>query len=411
VADRVGRVCGGMKFHPAGFGIEWVFSEEGSFGGLNVRYNVWVRLALDSEGFMFAPDPNSSFPDRYLHPLPPGYGVSPARMGRLLEEQGRLPLLICGVAGVAGYNGLLHFQKKYPGLVFGQRAAQTWRLKREGVYGCDSDDAESLSRMIEEIRPRSIWNCGGSCALKACELDPDLAFRVNVDGVQNLLDCVRGRDIRFLHFSIDLVFSGSGQGLYVETDRVDPVTVYGKTMVEAENRVLDQCPDACVVRISLPMGISFNGHAGAVDWIQSRFAKERPATLYLDEVRTPTYVGCLNEVAEELLAGEWSGLYHGGGPRHLSLFQIAQIVNRIGGYDPVHLEGCPRIEAGPMPPRAGNVTMNSDKLSRALGRQPFIPWPLDGSFVPRDERWHFERNEPGSAHLLSGCLYDRPLIP
>ena len=36
------------------------------------------------------------------------------------------------------------------------------------------------------------------------------------------------------------------------------------------------------------------GHAGAIDWIQSRFKKGRPATLYFDEVRTPTYTDCLN---------------------------------------------------------------------------------------------------------------------
>ena len=45
----------------------------------------------------------------------------------------------------------------------------------------------------------------------------------------------------------------------------------------------------------------------------------------------------------------------------------AQVVNRVGGYDPRNLLGCPRIDAGPMPPRAGNVSMNSGKLAAALG--------------------------------------------
>ena len=46
------------------------------------------------------------------------------------------------------------------------------------------------------------------------------------------------------------------------------------------------------------MGVSFNGHAGAIDWIQSRFKHRRPATLYFDEVRTPTYTDCLNPLFE-----------------------------------------------------------------------------------------------------------------
>ena len=64
-------------------------------------------------------------------------------------------------------------------------------------------------------------------------------------------------------------------GNHLETDPTDPVTVYGKTMVAAEKLIASQRPQSCVMRISLPMGISFNGHAGAIDWIQSRFAKNK----------------------------------------------------------------------------------------------------------------------------------------
>ena len=154
------------------------------------------------------------------------------------------------------------------------------------------------------------------------------------------------------------VFIGGGDG-----EEPDPVTVYGKTMVEAEQAFLEHRPDVPILRISLPMGISFNGHAGAIDWIQSRFLKDKPATLYFDEVRTPTYVDCMNRLFATVLSSDLAGLYHSGGPRRLSLYQIAQIVNRVGGYHPKHLHGCYRIEAGPIPPRAGNVTMNSGKLA------------------------------------------------
>ena len=181
-------------------------------------------------------------------------------------------------------------------------------------------------------------------------------------------------------------------------------------MVQAERLVLALHPAAAVLRISLPMGISFNGHAGAIDWIQSRFKKSKPATLYFDEVRTPTYVDCLNRTCEDVLGSPLAGLYHAGGPRRLSLYNIAQIVNRIGGYDPRHLEGCLRHEAGPIPPRAGDVTMNSRKLASALGYEPFDPWPLEDRWVPTHRQWHFERGpgERGSPELLAEVLYRNP---
>ncbi|MDH3717872.1 MAG: sugar nucleotide-binding protein, partial [Planctomycetota bacterium] len=143
---------------------------------------------------------------------------------------------------------------------------------------------------------------------------------------------------------------------------------------------------------------------------QSRFKKSLPATLYFDEVRTPTYTDCLNHLFHVVLAGPLAGLYHAGGPRRLSLYEIAQIVNRVGGYDPHHLQGCPRIEAGPMPPRAGNVTLDSTRLAQAIGFQPFDPWPLDDRWLPTHRDWHFERPpaEGGSPELLAEILYRNP---
>jgi len=183
-------------------------------------------------------------------------------------------------------------------------------------------------------------------------------------------------------------------------------------MADAEQLIMLRRPDACILRISLPMGISFNGHAGAIDWIQSRFAKQRPATLYFDEIRTPTYTDCLNLTCHAVLARKLRGLFHAGGPRRLSLYEIAQIINRVGGYDPRHLIGCPRWEAGPVPPRAGDVTMNSDKLARALGYRPFAAWPLAQRWVPTHRDWHRQRpaDEHGSPELLATVLYRNPVL-
>jgi dTDP-4-dehydrorhamnose reductase len=320
-------------------------------------------------------------------------------------------LLITGIAGVAGYNAFSFFRKKFGEQVIGLRPVKNWPLSGEGIVGCDIEDERRFQELIEQHGIRSILNCGGSCALKACELDPEMAERVNVHGIKSLLNAIQRTDIRLIHLSIDLVFSGNGDGDYVEADAPDPVTVYGKTMVSAERLILEQRPSACILRISLPMGISFNGHAGAIDWIQSRFAKNKPATLYFDEIRTPTYVECLNETIEEVFARRLTGLFHAGGPTKLSLYQIAQIVNRVGGYDPKRLMGCPRIEAGPMPPRAGNVTMNSSKLATALGREPFLAWPLREDHLPDSRNWHFDREKwPGSPCRIFSDLYERPQI-
>jgi dTDP-4-dehydrorhamnose reductase len=321
----------------------------------------------------------------------------------------RLPLLITGVTGVAGFNALAYFRARYPGQVVATMGLQS-QLDGDVIVRLANEDRDGLAALFRRHGFRSVFNATGNCALKSCELDPEMSHRLNVVSAANLASVARQFGARLVHLSSDLVFSGNGNGGYVETDPTDPVTVYGKTMVAGEDVVLTTYPATAVLRISLPMGPSCNRHAGAIDWIQSRFRAGRPATLYFDEVRSCTYVADLNRVFESILASDASGLYHLGGPRAVTLFQIAQIVNRVGGYDPHLLKGCPRHDAGPIPPRAGNVSMNSAKLHALLGGDPFRAWPQGEELFPTGRGWHFERPaaEDNGPERLRARLYHYP---
>ena len=75
--------------------------------------------------------------------------------------------------------------------------------------------------------------------------------------------------------------------------------------------------------------------------------------------------------------------------------------------------GCNRIEAGPVPPRAGNVTMRSTKLIEAIGFSPFDAWPFDDRWNPTHREWHYDRgsDDENSAELLERILYMNPECP
>ncbi len=58
--------------------------------------------------------------------------------------------------------------------------------------------------------------------------------------------------------------------------------------------------------------------------------------------------------------------------------------------------------------------MNSEKLIRTMGVQPFRPWPADSRLFPSDRRWHVGRepDEIGSWQRIEQTLYrydDEPL--
>ncbi len=321
-----------------------------------------------------------------------------------------LPLLITGIAGVPGYNAFDYFRRKYPGQVIGIKQADNQKIRDPDVLPCNAENRDELARLFDRYQFRAVLDCAGNCALKQCELAPEIAWRINVEGLDNLLSQTKPRGLRVVHLSCDLVFSGLRDGGYKEDDATDPVTVYGTTMAAGEELIARVDPSVCTLRISLPMGVSVSGHAGAIDWITSRFKKDRPATMYVDEIRTPTYTDCMNALYEEMLGNDLAGVFHAGGPRRMSLYQIAQVINRVGGYNPDCLFGVPRLEAGPMPPRAGNVCMDSSKLINAIGYDPFDPWPYCEELMPDSWDWHRKRpaGEERSPERLLEVLAQNP---
>jgi len=51
-----------------------------------------------------------------------------------------LPLLITGVAGVAGYNAFHYFRRRFGRQVIGIRRKDNWPLRGDGIVACDGDD-------------------------------------------------------------------------------------------------------------------------------------------------------------------------------------------------------------------------------------------------------------------------------
>ena len=344
------------------------------------------------------------------------------------EYNAEPPILVLGVPGVPGFNTLLGLRTLSPGLVWGLAPPHAPEPNisgsplGRGFLAADPEDAGQLAALCEAHNIMTVVDASGWCALKSCELDPVLGRRLNVGIGLNAMRVARDRRARLIRISTDLVFDGNPRrqpgggtrlGGYREEDPVNPVTIYGKLMAEAETAILAGYPEAAVLRIALPMGPSLNGHAGAIDWIESRFRKGRPATLYFDEVRSNLYVQDLTRVIAAFGGNSECGIWHVGGPRPLSLYRIAQIINRLGNYPPELLMGCPRAAAGPVPPRAGDVSMDTSRLRNLLGPGAVRPWPDDPAHVPADDTWHTcrEADFPPGAVAFQLYGYGWPAAP
>src|SRR4051812_6618899 len=118
----------------------------------------------------------------------------------------RLPLLITGITGVAGFNALRYFQSRYPGNVIGIRPERTAGLRGPGIVPLDAENFADLRELFDLYHFRSVLNCVGNCALKSCELDPRMARIMNVATAAAVGKNARDHGARLVHLSTDLVF-------------------------------------------------------------------------------------------------------------------------------------------------------------------------------------------------------------
>ena len=99
------------------------------------------------------------------------------------------------------------------------------------------EDAQAIKSYIDQIKPDIIINPAAYTAVDKAESEPELAHLINALAPEVLADKARELDIPLIHFSTDYVFDGLKKEAYVETDKTNPQSVYGKTKCQGEERV------------------------------------------------------------------------------------------------------------------------------------------------------------------------------
>jgi dTDP-4-dehydrorhamnose reductase len=101
----------------------------------------------------------------------------------------------------------------------------------------DLTNPDAIRHFIDQTKPDIIINPAAYTAVDKAELEPDLAYQINVTAPKILASIAAELDIPLIHFSTDYVFDGLKKGAYVETDPTNPQSVYGKTKCKGEEKV------------------------------------------------------------------------------------------------------------------------------------------------------------------------------
>jgi dTDP-4-dehydrorhamnose reductase len=223
---------------------------------------------------------------------------------------------------------------------------------------------------IGDLRPDAIIHCAAIGDVDESERDPQLAWRVNVDGTANIANAAAGVKARLLFISTSTVFDGRTGG-YSEDDPPNPVNVYGRTKVAAEHAVRVLYPPALIVRISMAYGYPRTGGASFLTRVVERLSAGQPTNQPADEFRTPADVLTLAEALVELAGMDMSGLLHLGPRERISRYDFAVKIARRLGADPSLVTDVRGEELSGRAPRPKDVWFNTDR-ARGLLRTPLL---------------------------------------
>ena len=101
----------------------------------------------------------------------------------------------------------------------------------------DLGNPEAIKTFIDKIQPNIIINPAAYTQVDKAESEKSLAHQINAVAPQVLTDKASELDIPIIHFSTDYVFDGLKHEPYLETDEVNPQSVYGQTKWQGEEAV------------------------------------------------------------------------------------------------------------------------------------------------------------------------------
>ncbi len=170
-------------------------------------------------------------------------------------------------------------------------APEGYRITAVDIDEIDIRNRSSVWAAFEEARPELLINAAAYTAVDKAESNEEAAFLVNSQGAANLATAALEFGTRMWHVSTDFVFDGRSGSPYKPEDTARPLSVYGRSKLEGEHRVLEILNDrASVVRTSWLYS------AFGANFVKTmlRLMKELPEVRVVsDQVGTPTWAGSL----------------------------------------------------------------------------------------------------------------------
>ena len=208
-----------------------------------------------------------------------------------------------------------------------------WKVLAIDRDELDICDQAAVSAAIQSFKPDVIINAAAHTAVDKAEVEIDASYAINREGPTYLAEAAQQVGAVLLHISTDYVFAGNKEGLYVETDPVDPQGVYGASKLAGEQAVAEHCTRHLILRTAWVFGEHGNNFVKTM----LRLGSQRDSLgVVADQFGGPTYAvdiaAALLTMAKQALQPDFCawGIYHFAGEPHVSWHGFAATIFDAG---------------------------------------------------------------------------------
>ena len=266
------------------------------------------------------------------------------------------------VVGGSGQIGgwLLHHLADRGHEAIGTYASQPFA----GLVALDAADAGAPAWVAAQ-QPEVVFYPAGFTWVDGCERDPERCDAANLHQPCAIAREVARQGARFVYFSTDYVFDGE-QGPYGEDDIPAPLSVYGRSKLQAEQTLLRELGNqALIVRTCWVYGPERQGKNFSYQVVKTLSAS-KPVVCPSDQAANPSYGPDVALASLRAVEEGMSGLLHIAGPEWVHREVFARAIAAAFGLDAAGISSKPTHELGLGAPRPLNGGLRSERLNKAM---------------------------------------------
>ncbi len=191
-------------------------------------------------------------------------------------------------------------------------------------------DLEALELLFDEQKPAYAINCAAYTAVDKAEDDIETARKINKTGARNLAVLCKQHNVALIHISTDFVFKGDKPYPLVESDKAEPISIYGLTKLEGEEDITEVLAQHYILRTSWLYSEYGNNF---VKTMLKLGAERSELKIIADQVGTPTYAIDLAACILNIIAANADkyGIYHYSNEGVTSWYDFAKGIFDISG--------------------------------------------------------------------------------